>query len=588
MTRTHLLALTGTFGIYFGLAVSYYGWGRCGDFLLGADKKSKSCPTLYIWMGWAISLFILQLLHLVFPLNLYVVLPVLVLGIIFSIPHFAKITESSPRFSVIKKVLLLCFCIAALGVLYWISSRSMLAPTNYDSGLYHFNKIRWINTYPVVPGLGNLHGRLAFNQSMQTFVAALNFYPFFGHGYSIANSFLFLLVLATFLDTLRPVCIDYTLLLEAHPFRYASVIILFPVLGYLAFSSDGLFSPSPDLTSILLQLTIFLVFMQGVGEWVSGNTDQTFRVKFLAIMATTAVTVKLSNLAFAAVIMVFVPLYAIKPHARRVVIRSLAVSSIIVVVWCVHGVILSGAPLYPSTIGHLPVDWAISERAMENQVKWIYSWARMPRTHWSNVLGSWNWLQPWVGGMAKNYTQVVYPLKAAVLFFLLTCTALLARSCKKRMKVRFLEWLILLPSIAGLLYWFFTAPDIRFAHALIFIFPASFALLFLSSVQSMLKKQVFAVFILAVFLIANFHLFQYFKEYKWVLDVRSVTGWQPIRDVHMVPKKTRSGLTVYKPEKGNQSWDSPLPSTPYFNHRLELRDPDDLSSGFKGLRAGRK
>ena len=33
----------------------------------------------------------------------------------------------------------------------------------YDTGLYHAQYIKWIRNYPVVPGLGNLHGRFAFN-----------------------------------------------------------------------------------------------------------------------------------------------------------------------------------------------------------------------------------------------------------------------------------------------------------------------------------------------------------------------------------------------------------------------------------------
>ena len=32
-----------------------------------------------------------------------------------------------------------------------------------DTGLYHAQSIKWIRNYPVVPGLGNLHGRFAFN-----------------------------------------------------------------------------------------------------------------------------------------------------------------------------------------------------------------------------------------------------------------------------------------------------------------------------------------------------------------------------------------------------------------------------------------
>ena len=35
--------------------------------------------------------------------------------------------------------------------------------TEYDTGLYHAQSILWLKQFPVVPGLGNLHGRLAFN-----------------------------------------------------------------------------------------------------------------------------------------------------------------------------------------------------------------------------------------------------------------------------------------------------------------------------------------------------------------------------------------------------------------------------------------
>jgi len=36
---------------------------------------------------------------------------------------------------------------------------------NPDTGIYHAQAIRWIETYPVVPGLGNLHTRFAYNSS---------------------------------------------------------------------------------------------------------------------------------------------------------------------------------------------------------------------------------------------------------------------------------------------------------------------------------------------------------------------------------------------------------------------------------------
>src|SRR5262249_7825719 len=146
-----------------------------------------------------------------------------------------------------------------------------------------------------------------------------------------------------------------SLLMKAHPFQYTSVIIAFPTLVYLAFSSNGLASPSPDLSSALLQLTMSIMLIQGVGEWKSRQTNQNYRAMLLGILAVSALTVKLSNLAFCTVVMGFVLLYAWKAHASHVAVRIIVLSAIMLLVWCLQSVVLSGAPLYPSTIGYIPV-----------------------------------------------------------------------------------------------------------------------------------------------------------------------------------------------------------------------------------------
>jgi len=67
---------------------------------------------------------------------------------------------------------------------------------NFDSGLYHFGSIRWLNEYPIVPGLANVHWRLAMNQSYFGFLSLVNIYPLWNKGYAVGG--LFLLYLASF------------------------------------------------------------------------------------------------------------------------------------------------------------------------------------------------------------------------------------------------------------------------------------------------------------------------------------------------------------------------------------------------------
>ncbi len=582
MNSAHMSAVLLTFTIYTILAVAYFGWGNAIAYLLGLERQENRSISSFIWIGWAFTLFLFQLIHFFLPLTVFVAIPALIVGMAFAIPQIITAYRHYINQFSRRKLLVLLGIIAVLFTISgWIASRSMLPPLHFDSGLYHFNKIRWINTFPIVPGLGNLHGRLAFNQSFFVYVASLNFYPFFNHGHSVATSFLLLLTIATFIDSLRPVFKRPYLLVESHPFQYLSIIIAFPALGYLALTPVSfLSSPSPDTASTLLQLTMIIGLAQGLGEWKNGQTNQKCRVLFLGILATTAVTVKLSNLAFSAVIMGFLLLlYARNPHTIQAVIRIVTLSAIMILVWCLQSFVMSGAPLYPSTIGYVPVEWAVPKEKVIEEANWVYSFARQPWTHWNSVIGNWHWFQPWLLRMSKNIINVIFPLIVSVLFCIITATIY---RFKKGSKTQYLEWSILLPSIIGLIYWFFTAPDPRFAHALFFITSICSAILFLTSIQTLRNRRIFITCICIVFVISNLNFIWYFIEMKDNKAI-SLSGWHPITSVPLEERITSSGLLVYTPKNGGQQcWDSPLPSTPYYNFNIHLRlkNSENLSAGF--------
>ena len=573
----HFLAVSLTLLIYTCLAIAFFGWGRMTFMLLGIRIDEQPSSVLLIWTGWGTTLFLLQLLHFFTPINFFAVFPVLLIGCGLAVPFLLTTFRNFDRGWSLAAILSLLVCFAvALAFTFWVVSRAMLPPLSYDSGLYHLNKIRWINSYPVVPGLGNLHGRLAFNQSFFTYAAALNFHPYFGHGRAVANSFLLLLSVATFLDLLRPLFSRPSLLLAAHPFRYMLVLILFPPLIYLSLFSKGLASPSPDLTTELLQLVLFLVFSQGLGEWIQGEKNQNTRAVFLILLATTAVTVKLSNLVFAAFIAAFALAYMFFDSSRRPAVRVIAFPFFIFLTWCIHSVILSGAPLYPSTFGYMDFDWSMPLESITDTANWIYSWARQPRTHWSNVLGSWNWLKPWFDRMSKN-SIVVYSVYITIFCLLL---ASIGTFLKKKIRLFFIDSAVLLPSIAGLAYWFFTAPDPRFAIVPFFTVSASSVAILLSSFHTIQSKRGFLLLICIALIVPNLSTSRLILKNRSTIKTVSLSGWHPVHSVPLERKTTLSGLELYLPKKGDQCWDSPLPSTPYFNPRLRLREQGQLSSGF--------
>jgi hypothetical protein len=274
----------------------------------------------------------------------------------------------------------------------------------------------------------------------------------------------------------------------------------------------------------------------------------------------------------------FVILYGSKFLETRVFLRVLTLSSSMILVWCLESVVLSGAPLYPSTIGYIHVGWAIPIEKVAEEAKWVYSWARQPGTHPSNVLGNWNWLRPWFSRLLSNSTaDVVMPVGVSGLF----CAITVAIGCFKReSRLRCSEWAILLPSLIGLIYWFFTAPDPRFAHALFFVTAMCSILLFLSSVKNIDGKLIFFVALSVILAFAYLAFGRYVMRDKGAITSISTSGWYPVKNVPLVAKITFFGLSVYTPKTGDQCWDSPLPCTPYLNDRLRLRNPHDMASGF--------
>src|SRR6516165_5501945 len=169
------------------LAWIFYGLTIVG---LGALFLGLSCRAALLsfsccfWVGLALLVTALQIFNLYWGINLFVVRPTCVLGL-FCFWLFRK------RLNVSFWHRLKPWYILPAGlVILWVADRALGEPGVYDSGLYHFSSVRWANQLPLPPGLGNLHGRLAFNQSYFLYVAFLNNFPVVGFGHNLANSLL--------------------------------------------------------------------------------------------------------------------------------------------------------------------------------------------------------------------------------------------------------------------------------------------------------------------------------------------------------------------------------------------------------------
>lgn len=568
-----LISLIESFGLYSVLGFSYLGWGRAVGRLLKVNASSLSGLLNSVWMGWAVTLLIFQILNFWFPINAYVALPVFGAGLILSLIGLKAINVVRPvRIQNIWFIFV--FFAFFVGIAVWAVKISMFLPTNYDSGLYHFQVIRWTNEYPIVPGLGNLHDRFAFNQSFFTYVAALNFYPFFNHGRSIANSFLFVLTVATLLADLRPVFLQPRILFHQHPFRYLPSIFMFPFLGNLLVNSDGFASPSPDLTIVLLQVLMFVMVGRGLAEWLGGNRSQDSDLALLAILASTSITIKLSNLAFSAVLLAVTVLYSWTSSHQKLkrLVRFLGIPVFIALVMCVRGYILSGMPLFPSMVGYYPFEWAVPEENVIDTANWTYSWARQEDKHWSEVLGKWDWIRPWLKRNSVNITDMVYPFFVA---FAVGVAIFIMTALRKHNRPKILETVLILPAGLGLGMWFFTAPDPRFAKGLFFLLSASMLLVFLTIIYSPEKQKLYGMLVCAAFLVGSFMQFWILIDQRYAVRTTLKATFQVVPEVSLVGEQTVSGMNVFIPETGELCWDSPIPCAPRLNFSLSQRKSGD-------------
>jgi hypothetical protein len=579
----HMVDLGTALSLYAVLALAYYGWGRFGSALLRLHSLPIHSPFLTIWLGWAFSLFLLQAIHLVSPIDVWVSVLLFLTGIAFSIPTLRDVFRNTSW-------TLMCsnwhYGLCILVIASWLACRSMLSTMFGDAGIYYINTIRWINSYPIIPGLGNLHGRLAFNQSFFVYAASLDFFPYFEHGFRLANGFLLSLLFSEVMWRLVTLARNHQELRDSHPFAHLTYIFVLPPLISIGLT-DGLESAAPDLASTILQMELFFILVQIISASTDINRrDDTLLV--LTIIAVTALTVKLSNFAFVAVALgIAFYHFVFGVHGRRRIIsrigRFVFPPAVVLSVWAARGYILSGVPFYPLTLFQLSVDWAVPLDKVREEADWIYSWARAPRVPKDKVLGNWSWFYPWFQRVKNEFVDVIYPLLFGL--FTLLVTGVARMRFKKKLLPSMSEFVLLLPVVAGLIYWFVMAPDVRFGAALFWLFALGSVLVCLSNARYLLPRRLFAPAACVLFLGMNLLVIRSFARHPDLFMDISTTGFYPIATARLVQRETRSGLVVYTPytpeaaEQDDKCWDSPLLCTPYFNPNLRLRSTD-IASGF--------
>jgi hypothetical protein len=218
-------------------------------------------------------------------------------------------------------------------------------PAVSDTGLYHIQNIKWISSFKVVPGLGNLHGRFAFNNQSFLSEALFSFSFLKPDFFHLLNSYLVLMLSVTLIIQMSKKITQNI----CRAFLYAGLFILLQVF-YLKLAS----SPTPDIFSLVGIWFIFIIYLEKInGE----NGDDLYWVPVL-VMAFFMITVKLSAFPVALVAILFI---AESGHSwlKKLLIIS-AIAAMVFVPYFIRNYILSGYLVYPyASINIFNPDWKI-------------------------------------------------------------------------------------------------------------------------------------------------------------------------------------------------------------------------------------
>jgi hypothetical protein len=319
----------------------------------------------------------------------------------------------------------------ALGIGLFFLALSAHRPESYDTHLYHLQSVFWRQQFPVIPDLGNLHGRLALHSSGFGLSALFNHLP--RVSYPLFPLLYFFLMLRS-----------WSGLQSRGDLRN---LLVFGILFGLVFLNNtfaAMMSPAPDALALF---TVVYIARLARAPKIRGDGALAGDLILFAIFA---FTVKLS--------LVFLPVLSVylvwkRPGRLR---ECLSWGMFLLLPFFLENLIQSGHPLFPSlALSGLHFDWSVPEAAVLDMRAWIESWARRPGADPAYVLSLpfHEWFPVWFQNLSRKERFILSA-------FMLSLPRLWVHF--KRVPEERQVLMIVLHLSLGL--WIFTAPDFRFSY----------------------------------------------------------------------------------------------------------------------------
>jgi hypothetical protein len=530
------------------------------------------------WLGCGVLLGALQIAHLFSPIDHRFSLFFLMitaggtLAVLFvkavwrsEIPR-----EAQREWSKLVLLVFLAFC-----VFVPVFNACTKPACHYDLGLYYLQEIRWIETFPIVRGVGNLILNLGFNQSAFLITSLVD---------TLLPERIGLWLVGGFLPWLGLTLAGYAAvrLLAARKVRRSPLEVAYAIslpAWIYTLLGNNISSGSPDVTSSCLLIHLFLTFAAFVM-----TTDHVERARLfgdLWVPSAISVCLKLNTLGMVVGICFMAVLFLVFERdscraGRSYLRRSGAVAACLLGFWVYRGVLLSGYPLFPSRIAAIPVAWQIPPRLVDQCREDTVFWARLPYGERKVALEGLSWVGPWVRRVISQDIQFNWPLGIG----LISSAAVFLLSWMERRLRRARYFLLILwtPLLVHTLFWISTAPEPRYFGSTPWLFAAA-------PILSLIAAEASLAFLC---LVANLYLCA-----VPMAGLLVATSWQwakpdsrfpEIPRANMVERTNPAGLRYFAPIEGNQSFDNELPSANRSVANITLLNPAaGISGGFRPI-----
>ncbi len=449
------------------------------------------------WLGWVITVAVLLVYHLVAPIT-----PII--GVVLcaiSVIGWLRWRPVPKRTWIVAPMIALLLAGFATG-----------PSTEPDDGGYQLQVVKWYAEYPVVPGLANIQGRFGFNNSSLLYNALFAELPSSPTHYGMGVLFIASAV-GSLLAAVR-------LRKSGKWSDFFQALMIFPVALYLK-------SLMTLETSIAVTLLGFVIAIRLARLLDNSEIDH----RLLIIFVAAAITVKLSIIFFAGTALLVAWIVAKPPI--RLLVKPLILANLLGLAWVVHGIVLSGMPVFPATIGGLNVDWRVPDVIANIEASQVTIYARYSSPIPIATDGEWGWIPAW-------WNRIVQLPAIFSTVAMLPALVFAVRRPYRRL-------LLFAPPIVGLVYWFIIMPSTEFGLASFFTLGLGGLAL---GVSRKLRKPILSV-VLGISLV---HVLLY-APYLWNTSLQE--QWTSEYETFQFP----DGSQYFAPNDNGPCWDTPLPCT---------------------------